>query len=57
MITLYKFNPNTNDWTPQRLCEDSEAQEWLRIYEIHEPGEIFCLSSVNPSQKQEIKLI
>jgi hypothetical protein len=43
MKALYRYNPITGYWTYVRSCEETTAEEWLRIFQADEPQAKFEL--------------
>ena len=44
MLVLWKFNKVTGYWVFIRQCDESEAEEWQRIFSADEPTEYFYLT-------------
>jgi len=46
MKALYRYNPITGYWVYVRSCEETTAEEWLRIFQADEPQAKFELRKV-----------
>ena len=47
--SLWRFNPVTGYWHPERACDRDSAQKWLEIYQKDEPEAVFKLSKRRPT--------
>jgi hypothetical protein len=49
MINLWKLNKNTGYWVICRQCLETDAKQWLDIFQTDEPKETFKLSKNKPN--------
>lgn len=50
---LWKYNRITGLWNHQRICDESTAQEWLKIFSKDEPAETFVVAKHSPKKPPE----
>jgi len=50
-ITLWKYNPVTGFWKPERTVTDKTKDHWLEIFQKDEPKANFIVSKNKPSKK------
>ena len=52
-IALWRFNKITGFWSPELICKQDTAKEWIEIFRRDEPNEIFMLSLYQPRKAPE----
>lgn len=48
VVSLWKFNPRSGLWDPQRVCAKETAGQWLAVFQKDEPKEAFQLAKHRP---------
>jgi hypothetical protein len=50
---LWQYNRITGLWDHQRSCDESTAEEWLKVFSKDEPDETFVLAKHRPKNAPE----